>query len=331
MLPDKLCNNLCSLVEGKDRYAVTCQMKISFEGTVTEYEIYPSVIKSKHRMTYTNVNRILDHDKEIVNQYSDICQMIYKAYELSRIVDKTRKAAGGIEFDSSEPVIIEENGKVVDIKLRQQLKAESIIEDFMILANETVASHMFYLDLPLIYRNHNYPKAEKIEKFVEMAEYLGYKFKGNIYEIKSSALQKCLDFFEGKPEFSVVSDSMLRTMSKAIYESTSDIHYGLGLDHYCHFTSPIRRYPDLMVHRMLRKYVFNSMNYDDIENDNIHNNIIASRCNETEKKATLVERDIVDLKKCEYMIDKVGLGFDAVISSVVKYCRRTDSFIKNRG
>ncbi|MDO4198015.1 MAG: ribonuclease R [Erysipelotrichaceae bacterium] len=319
MLPDILCNNLCSLKEKVDRYTITCRMHIDYEGTVLDYDIYPSLINSKHRMTYKSVNKIINHDAEECDKYSDITSMIYTAYELSRIINKKRREKGGIEFDSNEPVIVEEDGKVVDIRQRIQDKAEILIEDFMIIANETVATHMFYLDLPLIYRNHDYPKSERIEKFVEMMENLNYTFKGNIYEMRSTQLQKCLEEFEGKPEFSVVSETMLRTMSKAVYSSTSDIHYGLGLEHYCHFTSPIRRYPDLIVHRMLHKYVFSSDNYNDIETDNVRNGYMSEKCNENEKKAVQVERDILDLKKAEYMLDKKGMSFIGVISSTVPF------------
>lgn len=318
MLPHILCDDLCSLKEGVERYTLTCEMDIDFEGNVVKYDIYPSVIKSKHRTTYDEINKVLEHDKELLEKYSDIAQMIYRAYELSRIVDKLRKSKGGIEFESNEPIIIEENGKVIDIKLREQGKAETLIEDFMILANETVATHMFYLGYPLIYRNHDYPKKEKISKFVNMMADLGYTFKGNKYELDSATLQKCLNSFVGKPEFSIVSDSLLRSMAKAIYESSCNGHYGLGLEHYCHFTSPIRRYPDLVVHRMLKKYVFKA-NLSEIDADNVSNKDLAKLSNTCEKRATQIERNILDLKRCEYMADKVGEVFEGVIDSVLNF------------
>lgn len=318
MLPHILCDDLCSLKEGVDRYTLTCQMEIDFEGSVVSYDIYPSVINSKHRTTYDEINKVLEHDKQLLEKYNDITQMIYAAYELSRIVDKQRKSKGGIEFESNEPIIIDENGKVVDIKLRTQGKAEILIEDFMILANETVATHMFYLGYPLIYRNHDYPKKEKIIKFVQMVNDLGYTFKGNKYELDSASLQRCLNSFEGKAEFSIVSDTLLRSMAKAIYESSSNGHYGLGLDHYCHFTSPIRRYPDLVVHRMLKKYVFKA-DLNEIDEDNHSNKELAKSSNTCEKRAVQIERNILDLKRCEYMEDKVGDSFEAVISSVLNF------------
>jgi len=319
MLPEVLCNDLCSLKEKVARYTLTCQMHVDFTGEVIDYEIVPSVIQSRHRMTYPDVNLILEHDKELTNKYSDICPMIYAAYELSRIVDKNRKDKGGIEFESNEPIIIEEKGKVVDIQIRQQGKAELLIEDFMILANQTVAVHMFYLNNPMVYRNHDYPKTDRLEKFVRFVESLDYHFKNNIAGLKSSVLQKCLNSFESRVEYSLVSDMLLRSMSKAIYESTCYGHYGLGLEHYCHFTSPIRRYPDLLVHRMLKKYVFDTNNTKDIDKDNEMINTLTKLCNDNEKKATMIERQIVDLKCCEYMQDKIGMVFDGIICSVVGY------------
>jgi len=318
MLPEVLCNDLCSLRQGLDRYCLTCEMSIDFTGEVFSYDIYPSVINSKHRMTYPEVNKILEHDQELLETYKDICPMIYTAYELSRIVDKNRKEKGGIEFESNEPIIIEKNGKVIDIKLRESGKAELLIEDFMILANQTVASHMFYLNYPLIYRNHDFPKQDKITNFIDIVEEFGYSFKGNKLELKSYVLQKCLRSFEGKEEYSLVSDLLLRSMAKALYESTSHGHYGLGLEHYCHFTSPIRRYPDLMVHRMLKKYLFEN-DLNSIDEDNKNNSEIAKISNESEKKATMIERSVLDLKRCEYMKDKVGDIFDGIICSVLSF------------
>ena len=292
-------------------------MDVSYNGEVEAYEIYPSVICSKHRMTYSNVNKILGHDKELLDKYRDITNMIYNAYSLSRIANKVRRSKGGIEFESNEPIIIEEKGKVVDIQIRKQDKAELMIEDFMILANTTVASHMAYLGLPLIYRNHDYPKQEKIDSFINTMEKFGVTFKGNPYKIESKVLNKCLEKFEDSDDYYLVSEMLLRCMAKALYSHNCSGHYGLGLEHYCHFTSPIRRYPDLIVHRMLKKYVFNYS--EDIDEDNIKNENIAKKANEREKKATSIERAIVDLKMCEYMSDKIKQTFMATICSITNY------------
>ena len=314
MLPELLSNDLCSLKEGVDRYTLTVEMNIDYEANVSSYDIYESLICSKHRMTYPDVNKILEHDEYLLNKYSDIKQMIYDAYNLSRIIDKKRKQAGGINFDSNEAIIELRNNKVVDIKCRIQGKSELMIEDFMIEANKVVASHMYYLDLPMIYRNHDYPKQDKIAAFVKLMEELNYHFKGNIYELESFALNNCLKSFEGSVEYPLVSSMLLRCMSKAVYETSCAGHYGLGLKEYCHFTSPIRRYPDLIVHRMLKKYVFNYS--EEINEDVIINTDICKNSNCSEKKATLIERSISDIYKCEFMQDKIGEVFEGVVSYV---------------
>ena len=317
MLPFKLSDNLCSLMENKERYTITCSMHIDYNGGLLDYDIYPSVIKSKHRLTYNKVNKMFEHNKELLEEYSDVKDMLFCAYRLSRILDKLRKEKGGIEFNTIEPIIVEENGKVIDIKPRVQGKAEEMIEVFMIKANTTVASHMYYLNLPMIYRNHDYPKVDRIGDFVDTMATLGYTFKGNKFKIEASALQKCLSTFEGTNEFPLVNDMLLRSMAKALYSGNCQGHYGLGLEHYCHFTSPIRRYPDLIVHRCLKKYVFNYS--EDIDSYKTKIESIANKANEREKCATLIEREIVDLKMCEYMKDKINEKFVGVISSVTSF------------
>lgn len=317
MLPFKLSDNLCSLMENKERYTLTCSMHIDYSGKLLDYDIYPSVIKSKHRLTYNKVNKMFEHDVNLIKEYEDVKDMLFSAYRLSRILDKLRKEKGGIEFKTIEPIIIEENGKVVDIKPRVQGKAEEMIEVFMIEANKTVASHMYYLNMPMIYRNHDYPKVDKISDFVDTIATLGYTFKGNKFKIEASALQKCLSYFEGTSEFALVNDMLLRSMAKALYSGNCNGHYGLGLEHYCHFTSPIRRYPDLIVHRCLKKYVFNYSEDSDAYKLKIES--IANKANEREKCATMIEREIVDLKMCEFMKDKIKEKFTGVITSVTSF------------
>ena len=318
MLPFDLSDDLCSLKEKEDRYTLTCQMDIDYSGNVMTYDIYPSIICSAHRLSYNNVNKILIHDKEVIKKYEDVVPMIYSAYKLSRIINKKRREEGGIEFESNEPIIIEENDKVIDIKQRIQTESELMIEDFMIMANKTVAGHMFYLNYPLIYRNHDYPKTEKIDRFISLMAKFDYKFKGNKYQIEAKSLQKCLNSFKETTDYSLISEILLKSMSKALYSHNCLGHYGLGLDEYCHFTSPIRRYPDLIVHRMLKKYLFDQ-NLNDIDIDNIKNEEIAKKANEREKKATNIERQILDLKKCEYMKDKINKTFVGTIVSIVPY------------
>lgn len=314
MLPEILSNDLCSLREGVDRYTLSVKMHIGYDGEISEYDLCESVICSKHRMTYDDVNRILEHDEYLLDKYSDIKQMIFDGYNLSRVIDKKRKQSGGINFESNEAVIVLNKDKVVDIKPRIQSKSEQMIEDFMIEANRVVAGHMFYLDLPMIYRNHDYPKADRIADFVKTVEDMDYHFRGNIYELESYALNNCLKSFEGSVEYPLVSSLLLRCMAKAVYETGCTGHYGLGLKEYCHFTSPIRRYPDLIVHRMLRKYVFNVNS--DYDKDNKKNVVIARDCNKAERVAVSIERAIDDIYKCIYMEDKISQRFEGVISYI---------------
>ena len=205
MLPEILSNDLCSLREGVDRYTLSVEMHIGYDGEISEYDLCESVICSKHRMTYDDVNRILEHDEYLLDKYSDIKQMIFDGYNLSRVMDKKRKQSGGINFESNEAVIVLNKDKVVDIKPRIQSKSEQMIEDFMIEANRVVAGHMFYLDLPMIYRNHDYPKADRIADFVKTVEDMDYHFRGNIYELESYVLNNCLKSFEGSVEYPLVS------------------------------------------------------------------------------------------------------------------------------
>lgn len=318
MLPFALSDDLCSLLPHQDRYALTCEMHYDYAGEMIDHSIYPSVIRSKYRMTYSKVNRILDNDEELKNEYRELTPMIYRARLLYSLLNRRRMKNGGIDFASDECIIIEDDGVVTDIRPRELGTAEKMIEDFMIAANVTVAEHLFYLDLPCIYRNHDLPKSQDLAGYVDIVSSLGYVFKGNRYELNSRQLADSLVAFEGKNEYPVVSDLLLRCMVKAKYENVCAGHFGLGLDHYCHFTSPIRRYPDLIVHRMLHRYVF-AADYSDAEKDMKRNEEIALSANESERLAVSVERDITDLKKCEYMKGREGEVYDGVISSVTGF------------
>ena len=319
MLPEELSNDLCSLKPGVKRLAITCEMLIDKSGETKDFKIYESVIESKYRMTYKNVNKIIDGDEEMCLKYANLIEMVNDMLELSTIIRKKREDGGAIDFKEEEAKLIIKNGKVVDIVLRESGRSEKIIEDFMIAANVTVASYMKYLDYPMIYRNHAYPKEERLENFISVVETMGYHFKGNKYAIKSIQLRECLEYFEGTELEEIVSNLMLRSMAKAVYDNVPEGHYGLGLEDYCHFTSPIRRYPDLIVHRMLKRYAFNSDNYDKMELDSNNNHSLALIASERERRAVNIERDIMDLKKCEYMKDKVGKVYDGIISSVLSF------------
>lgn len=320
MLPNTLSDGLCSLQSNKNRLAMTVEAEYDKNGQCIRYEIYESVIKSKYRMTYNNVNKIYDHDGKLLEQYNEIVDMLMKCKILADKINKLSAEKGSIDFNSDDcQIILNKKGKVVDIKPVHPGIAEGIIECFMIEANKIVASHMHVLEYPMIYRNHDRPKEDKIAVFYNLAESLGYHFKGKKQQIYPKQLQDCLDSFKDSPEYPIMSTFLLRSMAKAVYQSECIGHFGLGLENYCHFTSPIRRYPDLQVHRMLKKYVINIPDYSAMEKDNENNILIAKRSSQREVIATKVERDIVDLKKCEYMSEHINEYFSGVISSTTSF------------
>lgn len=319
MLPFELSNGVCSLKPNENRLALTVEMEIDKQGQIVHYDFYESVIRSKYRMTYSDVNKILMGDEVLKEKYAKILDMIDDAYALSNILKAKRKLKGGIEFESDESYFEFENGQVVNVYPRVSGISEGIIEDFMIEANVCVADHMRYLEYPMIYRNHDNPKEEKLEAFINFVEKLGYHFKGNKKAIHARQLADCLESFKDELQYPVVSNYCLRSMAKAKYENESKGHFGLGLDNYCHFTSPIRRYPDLIVHRMLKKYVLNSPDFSELEKDSEQNIKIANNCSNKEKMATEIERDIDDLFKCQYMQKHVGEIFEGVISSITSF------------
>lgn len=318
MLPENLSNNLCSLMPSKDRLTLTVELHYDFNGKLIQQDIYPSIICSKKRLTYGKVNRLFASDAQVKEEYSDVAKMLYSARILYGLLHERRMKRGGIDFVSDECVIKEESGKVVDVTLRQSGVAEKLIEDFMIAANVAVAEELYFLDLPCVYRNHDIPKADNLETYIATAETMGYRFRGNRYDLTSNQLADSLEYFVGRGEYEVLSALLLRCMVKAKYSNVSLGHFGLGLEHYCHFTSPIRRYPDLLVHRMLWHFLFKH-EIADTAVVNEHNEALINNCNQREKVAVEVERDIVDLKKCEYLREHLGEVYEGVISGVTSF------------
>lgn len=316
MLPFELSDNLCSLMPNVLRLTVTCDMKINNNGDVVDYSLYKAIIKSKHRLTYNLVNEY--YAKIYSFEDEELEDMLSSAKELSKILENKRNEKGYLAFASTELKFEMEGDRVVSISKREEGISEHVIETFMIAANETVASHMRYLEYPMVYRCHDVPKTDRIESFIDFVAGFGYVFKGNKHALKLKQLSECLNSFKDSDEFDVVSDTLLRSMAKAKYETVNHGHYGLGLDDYCHFTSPIRRYPDLIVHRMLKKYVFDK-NFMDIDEDNKTNSRIVIKANECEKKAVNVERSIDDLRACQYMEEYLGYVFEGTINSVVSF------------
>ncbi|MEF9968003.1 MAG: VacB/RNase II family 3'-5' exoribonuclease, partial [Longicatena sp.] len=321
MLPHVLSNGICSLNPKVERLTLTCEMVIDSNGEVTTYEIYPSIIRSTERMTYNNVNKILKHDEVLCRRYEHLGNLFEMMEDCAKRIRKRRELAGAIDFVKDEAkIIVDKNGRVQDIQLRDRGESEKIIEDFMICANVTVAKHMKWLEIPSLYRVHEQPLAKKLRDFARMALVLGHKFKGNIEEVRPIEIQKFLSQFKDEPEYPVVSTMLLRSMQKAKYDAKCLGHFGLALDEYLHFTSPIRRYPDLIVHRMLHKYSFNHcLDVEEIKKDELKMDKLGQETSDRERASTEAERDVEDMKKAEFMENKIGLYYDGVISSVTKF------------
>ncbi len=317
MLPHAISNGLCSLVEGEDRFTLTCSMKINKMGEIETYDIHPSIIRSHKRMTYTNVNRMLKQDKTALNRFSDLIDMVADMKACARIIRQRRKNDGSIDFVSFESKFtLNAKGEITKIEGRTQGEAEMLIEDFMICANQAVAAHLRWLEIPALYRVHEAPDKKRFAEFSRIAWFWGVKIKHEHLTPKS--VQKLISQFEGKDEFLIVNDLLLRSMSKAKYDKECSGHFGLALEDYCHFTSPIRRYPDLIVHRMLRKHVF-THHPQDLVKDEILVDQLGFECSNSEQRAVESERDVEAMKKAEYMMNHVGEKFDGIISSVMKF------------
>lgn len=312
MLPHKLSNGICSLNEGVDRLALSCEMEIDINGNVVNYDIYESVINSKKRMTYKNVNKILENN-EHVEGYEDFEEKLKLMLDLSKIIRKSKIKNGYIDFEIEEPhIIVDETGKPINITLRERGSGEKLIEDFMIITNETVASYVFWLNYPFIYRIHGTPREEKIENFISMVDSLGYKIKGNTKNITSKFVQQILDSLKNEENYEILAELALRSMQKAIYSTENIGHFGLASKIYTHFTSPIRRYPDLTIHNLLKGYLKN-----DFTNRLGDLSYIAELSSQNERKAIECERDVNDMKMAEYMKDHIGEEYTGIISGLI--------------
>lgn len=321
MLPQYLSNGICSLNPNVERCTITCEMDINQKGEVVNYKIFPSLIESKERMTYKNVNKIIHKDEEMCEKYAHLLEMVDYMLRLSNIIRKRRESLGCIDFDTKEgKVVLDKKGKAVDVVLRERGESERIIEDFMIQANEVVANHVKWLEVPSMYRIHEQPDPKKMRELVHIAQLSGLKFKGNVLNVKPKQCQELLNEAKKKPDYSVISTSLLRCMAKAKYDSKCLGHFGLALQEYTHFTSPIRRYPDLVVHRMLRKYCFNEMpSTVELKKDEKWVENAADHASTQERKAVECERDVDDMKKAEYMEKNIGKKYVGMISGVTKF------------
>lgn len=320
MLPHELSNGICSLNPNVDRLAISCVMEFDGNGKRIDYSIFPSVIKSRIQMTYKNVNKILDNN-EVPEGYNDYVRDLKLMNELAKILRSAMVRRGYIDFEVDEAkIIVDENCVPTDIKVRERGTGEMLIEDFMIAANECVATHIYFMNLPFIYRVHEVPKEEKIRSYLSFIGNLGYKVVGNACDFKPKAMQKLINYLSDKPEFKILSSLLLRSMQKAIYSPDNIGHYGLASPCYTHFTSPIRRYPDTTVHRLLRTYLFdcniNAAVLRHWQNKLVY---VADHSSSRERASVDCEREVEDMKMAEYMEQHIGEEFEGMISTVANF------------
>ncbi|HEN8127179.1 TPA: ribonuclease R [Streptococcus agalactiae] len=318
MLPERLSNGICSLNPNLDRLTQSCIMEIDQNGRVVNHQITQSVINTTYRMTYIAVNDIIAGDEEICSEYESIVSSVQHMVTLHHTLEAMRTRRGALNFDTSEAkIMVNDKGMPVDIVIRNRGIAERMIESFMLAANETVAEHYARLKLPFIYRIHEEPKAEKLQKFIDYASVFGVQIQGTATKITQSALQDFMKKVQGQPGSEVLSMMLLRSMQQARYSEHNHGHYGLAAEYYTHFTSPIRRYPDLLVHRMIRDYDDKAMDKADPFANLIPE--IATQTSSLERRAIDAERIVEAMKKAEYMEEYVGEEFEGVVASVVKF------------
>lgn len=323
MLPFELSNGICSLNAGKDRFALSCSMEIDSKGNVISSEVYKSVIKVTERMTYTNVNKIINNeDEEVLSKYSKYITNFKLMEELAIILKNRRLQAGYLNLDIPESkIILDENGRVIDVKKYETTFANEIIEQFMLTANETIAEKFYWLDAPFIYRVHEEPDYDKIQETNKFLFNIGEKIKANKDNIRPRAFSDVLEKLKGTEYEKVISTLILRTLKIAKYENENKGHFGIASKYYCHFTSPIRRYPDLFIHRVISEYLSNNYNLSETRIAELENKAkkYAESSSEAEKIATKAERDAEDIKKAEFMENKIGEEYIGIVSSITSF------------
>ncbi len=321
MLPHKLSNGICSLNAGENRLALSCLMTIDTKGEVVSHEIVESVIKVDRRMSYTSVKKILEDKDEIeTKSYQELVPMFELMRELAGILREKRKKRGSIDFDFPESkIVLDKQGHPIEIKPYERNVATKIIEDFMLIANETVAEHFHWMELPFLYRTHDNPDPEKISKLSTFIRNFGYSIKNKQEEIHPKELQKLLAKIEDTPEEAFISRLTLRSMKQAKYTINCTGHFGLACSYYCHFTSPIRRYPDLQIHRIIKEQIRGRLNEKRIEHYNEILPEVAKHSSEMERRADEAERETDKLKKVEFMEARVGEIYEGIISSITTW------------
>lgn len=321
MLPKALSNDICSLNPHEDRLTVSVDMEITKEGVMVNHEIYESVINSSHRLIYDEVSDILeDRDINLSERYRDVKNELLLMKNLAQVLRKNREERGSLDFDLDEPRIeLDEKGIPVSIELASRRVANKIIEEFMLLANETVAEHFFWMETPFIYRVHEKPTLDKIEKLKVFLQSFGINLKGGEGNIHLKALSGVLEEVKGKNNENIVNTVILRSMQKAYYSTSCEGHFGLAMKYYCHFTSPIRRYPDLMIHRIIKAAIRNEL---DSERENLFATCAenaAKTSSDAERKAIDLEREVEKMKKAEYMSYHLGERFKGTISGITAF------------
>ena len=324
MLPRELSNGICSLNAGEDRYTLSCSMEITPKAKIVNSDIYKAVINVTERMSYTDVQKILDKsDKEVLTRYEKYIKDFELMAELANILKAKRNENGYLNLDIPESkIILDENGFAIDVKKYETYFSNEIIEQFMLAANETVAEKFYWLQAPFIYRNHEAPALDKVKELNKVLFNFGYKIKISKEDIiYPNEFAKILEDVKGKPEEKVVSNIILRTLRVAKYEAENKGHFGIASKYYCHFTSPIRRYPDLFIHRIISKYIETNYMVNDfwIKKYEKRAEKRAENCSERERTATKVEREAIDIKKAEFMEDKIGEEYDGIVSSVTNF------------
>lgn len=321
MLPHTLSNGICSLNEKEDRLAQSCLMDINEKGEVVDYRIAETVINVNRRMSYSVVAKILEtHDEACCAEYKELVGMFEQMAELAGILRERRKKRGSIDFDFQESkIILDSNGKPTDIKPYERNVATRLIEDFMLIANETVAAHFYWLEAPFVYRTHEAPDPEKIKKLALFISNFGYRLKTSAEEVHPKELQKLLASIEGTDEEGLISRLTLRSMKQARYSPDCTGHFGLACQYYCHFTSPIRRYPDLQIHRIIKDYLRGRLTEDKMEHYRSILDNVCKKSSELERRADEAERETEKCKKAQYMADRIGEHFTGVISGVTAW------------
>ena len=320
MLPHELSNGICSLNPNEDRCAISCIMEFDGAGKQINYDIFPSVIRSRIQMTYKKVNSILE-DNVVPVGYEPYEKSLRLMKKLADILRKMKDNRGNLDFDVDEAkILVDEDCNPTEIVLRERFAGEKLIEDFMIAANECVATHIYFMNLPFIYRVHEYPEEKKIRQFLGFIGTLGYNISGDVKDLKPKTIQGILRYLKDKPEYKILSSLLLRSMKKAVYKPENLGHYGIASSCYTHFTSPIRRYPDTTVHRLLRTYLVDgNIDMKTIKKWEEKLVYIAEHSSERERASIDCEREVEDMKMAQYMEGHIGEEFEGMISSITNF------------